>query len=219
MSNPSLQLEDREREGGTYEVVDREPRGVSLDKPQGASKPVLLGEEGRTSREEPFDEHPGESLVHPPGDPKNSNWEAPTDRTGLEGNRADMNSIATSVFTTCVFTDEPQGESLVQPQGGEPRESTRGVPTDRIRLEGNPAVLNSIATSVATTVVCTDEPQGESLVKPQGGDPKEPNRGGPQGRNRLTSIRASHWSTLRAIQRNPTGHPPTAPGWRGTGRR
>ena len=75
------------------------------------------------------------------------------------------------------FTDEPQGESLVQPQGGEPRESTRGVPTDRIRLEGNPAVLNSIATSVATTVVCTDEPQGESLVKPQGGDPKEPNRG------------------------------------------
>ena len=117
------------------------------------------------------------------------------------------------------FTDEPQGESLAQPQGGEPREATRGVPTDRIRLEGNPAVLNSIATSVATTVVCTDEPQGESLVKPQGGDPKEPNRGGPQGRNRLTSIRASHWSTLRAIQRNPTGHPPTAPGWRGTGRR
>ena len=116
-------------------------------------------------------------MVHPQGDPKKSNWEAPTDRTGLEGNRADMNSIATSVFTTCVFTDEPQGESLVQPQGGEPRESTRGVPTDRIGLEGNLAVLNSIATSVATTVVCTDEPQGESLVKPQGGEPTESNRG------------------------------------------
>jgi hypothetical protein len=116
-------------------------------------------------------------LVHPQGDPKKSNWEAPTDRTGLEGNRADKNSIATGVFTKCVFTDEPQGEPLVQPQGGEPSEPTGGVPTDRIGLEGNLAVLNSIATSVATTVVCTDEPQGESLVKPQGGDPKEPNRG------------------------------------------
>ena len=82
--------------------MDGEPRGVSSDKPQGASKPVLFGEEGRTSREEPFDEHQGESLVHPQGDPKKSNW-APTDRTGLEGNRAEMNSIATSVFTTCVF--------------------------------------------------------------------------------------------------------------------
>jgi hypothetical protein len=103
MSNPSLQLEDREREGWTYGVVDGVPRGVSLDKPQGASKPVLLGEEGRTSREEPFDEHQGESSVHPQGDPTESNWGAPTDRTGLEGNRAEMNSIATRVFTTCVF--------------------------------------------------------------------------------------------------------------------
>ena len=116
-------------------------------------------------------------MVHPQGDPKESNWEAPTDRTGLEGNRADMNSIATSVVTTGGFADDPQGESLVQPQGGEPKEPNRGVPTDRIGWEGNLAVLISIATSVATTVVCTDEPQGESLVKPQGGDPKKPDRG------------------------------------------
>ena len=103
MSDPNLQLEDREREGWTYGVVDGAPRGVSLDKPQGAPKLVLLGEKRRTPRGEPFDEHQGESSVHPQGDPKESNWKAPTDCTGLEGNRADKNSIATSVFTACVF--------------------------------------------------------------------------------------------------------------------
>ena len=79
-----------------------------------------------------------ESLVQPQGEPRESNRGVPTDHIGWEGNLADANSIATSVFT-----DEPQGESLVQPQGeslvqpqGEPRESNRGVPTDRIGCSG-----------------------------------------------------------------------------------
>ena len=115
--------------------------------------------QGRTSREELLDEPQGKSLVPPQGDPRESKGEVPTNHRGREGNLADEDSIATSVFT-----DEPQGESLVQPQGA-PRESNGGVPTDltletdfhiesaleMLQLLGwdrNLADVNSIATSI-----------------------------------------------------------------------
>ena len=98
-------------------------------------------------------------MVPPQGDPRESKGEVPTNHRGREGNLADEDSIATSVFT-----DEPQGESLVQPQGA-PRESNGGVPTDLtletgfhiesalemlqlLGWEGNLADVNSIATSI-----------------------------------------------------------------------
>ena len=159
MQDSNGQRDECEEEGREYGGVQGEPRGVSHSEPLGESKAVLLREQGRTSREVLPDEPQGKSLVSPQGEPRESNGVVPTDHSGWVGNLADKDSMDASVFT-----DEPQGESLVQPQGA-PRESNGEVSTDLtleagfhsesafemlqlLGWEGNPADVNSIATSV-----------------------------------------------------------------------